>query len=116
MKRQKGLSTLIDLLQILRGIDTEFPLQYALCMGEIARNQGISITELAEKTGITLSTVSRIVGALSGGRGRCNGLVRVRFSATENRRKELFLSPRGAALIAHLVTEIEQTPQTRQTA
>ena len=114
--KEKGLGTLINLLQEMRRIDPEFPIQYALCLGEIAQHQGQSITELAEQTGISLSTVSRIVAALSGGRGRCAGLVRVRFSPLEARRKELFLTPRGASLIAHLITGIENAPPSRKTA
>lgn len=108
MSQQRGLIALIDLLNILRRIDPEFPIQYALCLAEISRQQGISVTELSSRTGITLSTVSRIIGALSGNRRRCGGLVRVRFSPQEGRRKELFLTPRGAALIAHLAVEIER--------
>ncbi len=105
--KQNGLSAVIELLQLLRRIDPEFPIQYALCLGEIARHQGLSVTELAQRTGITLSTVSRIVSTLSSNRNRYGGLINVRFSREEARRKELSLTPQGHALIRHITANFE---------
>lgn len=100
--KHNGLSAVIELLQFLRRIDPEFPIQYALCLGEIARHEGLSVTELAQRTGITLSTVSRIVSALSSNRSRYGGLINVRFCREESRRKELSLTPQGRNLIRHI--------------
>ncbi len=100
--KHNGLSAVIELLQFLRRIDPEFPIQYALCLGEIARHEGLSVTELAQRTGITLSTVSRIVSALSSTRGRYAGLINVRFSRAEARRKEISLTPQGHTVIRHI--------------
>lgn len=105
--KQKSLGMLIRLLQELRRIDPEFPIQYALCLAEIGRQDGLSITELAQRTGIALSTVSRIISALSGSKGPCGGLVRVKFSSTEARRKELSLTSRGISILTQLETELE---------
>ncbi|HBR69996.1 MAG TPA: MarR family transcriptional regulator [Rhodospirillaceae bacterium] len=89
------------LLRELQKIDPEFPLQYAVCLCEIAMDEGLSLTRLAQKTGMALSTVSRIVGALSRDRqkGKPYGLVRVVVSAAERRRRELYLTVRGKAVI-----------------
>jgi DNA-binding MarR family transcriptional regulator len=94
----------LRLLRELQNIDPEFPLQYAVCLAEIAAEQGLSLTRLAEKTGMPLSTVSRIVGALSTHRQRGTpfGLVRVEISPQERRRKQLFLSPRGHNVIERI--------------
>lgn len=105
--KQSGLSAVIELLQFLRRIDPEFPIQYALCLSEIARHEGLSVTELAQRTGITLSTVSRIVSALSNSRGRYGSLINVRFSSVESRRKELSLTPQGRTLIGHITAPFE---------
>ncbi len=107
MKKAKGLQALTALLQELRSVDPEFPLQYALCLVTIAQQEGLSLTELAQRTGITLSTVSRIIGNLSGSRNRYGHLVNVAFSATEARRKEIWLTPRGMALVQNLTENIE---------
>lgn len=99
-----SLKDFLALLRELQKLDPEFPLQYAVCLGEIAMNEGLSLTHLSEKTGMPLSTVSRIIGALSGQRqkGVPYGLIRVRLSPTERRRKELYLTARGMAVIGSI--------------
>lgn len=89
------------LLRELQKIDPEFPLQYAVCLGVISLREGMSISCLAEETGLSLSTVSRIVGALSTARqrGEAYGLVRTKISVNERRRKELYLTPKGRLFI-----------------
>ena len=97
----------MQLLRELQKIDREFPLQYAVCLAEISMNEGLSLTQLAEKTGMALSTVSRIVGALSKHRqkGTPFGMIKVQVSSAERRRKELYLTPKGKAII-HSIAEI----------
>lgn len=99
-----GLGTLLSLLRELQKIDPEFPLQYAVCLAEISQNEGLSLTDLAGRTNLALSTISRIVGALANNRqkGKPFGLVRVVVSETERRRKELYLTARGRAVIEKL--------------
>lgn len=94
------------LLRELQKIDSEFPLQYAVCLLEIAQNEGLSLTQLSEKTHMPLSTVSRIVGALSKfrQRGTPYNLVKVTISPAERRKKQLALTTKGQAVI----TGIEQ--------
>lgn len=100
---------LLELLRQLQKVDQEFPLQYALCLAEISLDEGCSLTTLAERAGLTLSTVSRIVGALSDYRqnGQPYGLVEIRISPVERRRKELYLSARGRTLIQKLGKVLE---------
>jgi DNA-binding MarR family transcriptional regulator len=92
----------IELLRELQKIDPEFPLQYAVCLAEISLNEGMSLTHLSERTGMPLSTISRIVGALSRHRqgGRPYGLVRAVISKTERRRKELYLTAQGRTVMS----------------
>jgi DNA-binding MarR family transcriptional regulator len=101
-KIQTGkIQTFVRLLREMQKIDAEFPLQYALCLAEISLEQGLSLTELSARTGLSLSTTSRIVGALSKKRqkGVPYNLVKVKVSAAERRRKELYLTSRGHAVI-----------------
>ena len=102
---RKEIDLLINLLNEMRKIDAEFPLQYALCLAEIARDDGMSLSALSARTGLALSTVSRIIGALSKYRqsGAAYGLVKVKISATERRRKELTLTARGKAVMAGFI-------------
>jgi DNA-binding MarR family transcriptional regulator len=101
MKHQ-NINAFLKLLRELQKIDPEFPLQYAVCLAEIAMNEGLSMTDLARRTAMALSTVSRIVGALSKHRqsgAPPYGLVQVKICPSERRRKELFLTARGRAII-----------------
>lgn len=93
----KNINAFLRLLRELQKIDPAFPLQYAVCLGIISQHEGLSISDLADKTFLSLSTTSRIVGALSSARqkGTPYELVRVRISTQEKRRKELFLTPKG---------------------
>lgn len=100
----KNLGTMQNFLQVLQDIDPEFPLHYALCLIEIARDEGLSLTDLASRTNLLLSTVSRIVGALSDHRqkGTPYRLIDVRQSKRERRRKEIYLNDKGRAVISAL--------------
>ncbi len=64
---------------------------------------------LAERTGLALSTVSRITGALSDYRqkGQPFGFIEVKVSATERRRKELYLTPLGRSTLKDLLSVLE---------
>ena len=106
---KQELEDLIRLLAELQKIDAEFPLQYAVCLCEIARAEGLSLTQLSAKTGMPLSTVSRIVGALSKYRqkGKPYGLVKVAVAPTERRRKEISLTARGRSVMENLAKTLE---------
>lgn len=96
----------LKLLRELQKIDPEFPLQYAIALGEISLNEGLSISSLAEKTNLSLSTCSRIVGALSHARqkGEAYGLVQVKICKEERRRKEIYLTTKGRHFIESIDT------------
>lgn len=100
----KELEIFSELLKELLKIDNEFPLQYAICLSHIAQNQGLSLTHLSEQTNMPLSTVSRIVGALSRKRqkGLPFNLIRVEINQNERRKKQLYLTKRGENVIQSL--------------
>lgn len=102
--KSSATDTLLLILRELQSIDAEFPIQYAVCLLEISQNQGRSLTALSDKTGMPLSTISRIVGALSQHRqkGKPFELLEVKTSETERRRKEVYLSAKGKAIVERL--------------
>lgn len=106
---QKAVQTFMELLRLLHKTDPEFPLQYALCLAEISLHEGMSLTALAEKVSLSLSTISRIVGSLSEYRqnGQPYGLVEIKISTEERRRKELYLTPKGRTLIQKISKILE---------
>ncbi len=106
-----ALETLLNLWRVFHAIDPEFPLQYIICLTEIGRDEGLSLTTLAERTNLSLSTISRIVGALSDYRqnGHPFGLVDIQISKIERRRKELALTDKGKLILGN-ATKIISTP------
>lgn len=110
------LNKILTLLRELQKIDPEFPLQYAICLCEIAMDEGLSLTALSQRAGMPLSTVSRIVGALAQNRQRGipYNLVRVAHSAAERRKKELCLTALGKAVIGGLSGIIDNAAATEQ--
>lgn len=112
---KKEVTAFLVLLRELQKIDPEFPLQYAVCLAEIALDEGLSLTALSRKTGMPLSTVSRIVGALSRQRqkGVPYGLIRVAISPQERRKKELYLTTRGRAIIRGIAGIVEDSMRRR---
>lgn len=100
----KKLVKLQNVLSELTTIDPEFPLQWAVVFLEIAQNEGASLKDIAEETGISMSVMSRTIGALSNYRrmGKPYGIVLVKMAKDDRRRKELFLSAKGKRLLDKL--------------
>lgn len=96
----KKLTKLHSILEELTGVDPEFPIQWALVFVEIAMDEGASLKDIAERTGISMSVMSRTIGALSNYRrmGKPYGLVLVKHAKDDRRRKELYLSAKGKRL------------------
>ncbi len=108
-KNQTALQVFLDLLTHIQKLDSEFPLQYSLALTHIALEEGLSLTSLAERMDVSLSTASRIVGALSNFRpnGQPYNMIDIRVAADERRRKELFLTPRGKSFLQRIGKIIE---------
>lgn len=101
---EQACAIVLRLLKEFQTIDSAFPLQYAICLLEIARDEGLSLTTLASRTNMPLSTVSRIIGALSNKRqkGQAFYLIDVQLSDHSRRLKEIRLSPRGRSIIRQI--------------
>ena len=102
---KKEIEGFLVLLRELQKIDPEFPLQYAVCLGEISLEEGLSVTELSNRTGLAISTVSRIVGALSKYRqmGEPYELIDLQTSEKSRRTKEIYLTDKGRAVVGNIV-------------
>ena len=100
----------LDTLYEFHHINAEFPIQYIIFFLELAKEEGRSLTNLAEKTGMSLSTVSRITNALSREQPKRKnyGLITVKIAPDEKRRKQLFLSPKGKTLIQNISKYTDQ--------
>ena len=102
---RKEIEDFLIILRELQKIDPEFPIQYAICLAEISLNEGLSVTELSKRTNLALSTVSRIVGALSKYRqmGEPYELIDLRTSEKSRRTKEIHLTDKGRNVVGNIV-------------
>jgi DNA-binding MarR family transcriptional regulator len=115
------LDPLVRVLEALRLLDPDLPIQYALSFLTIAQNEGLSIRDLSERLGIAQSSASRNVAALSkwhsfGKEG--HDLVQAEEDPRERRRKIITLTDKGRTLASHLADLIqpEHSPPIRRTA
>ena len=102
-----------DYLKFIQGIakiESEMPLQQLHCLLVISQaEEGLSLTELAQKVGIGLATASRYVAALGKqNRHREEGLLFVEAfeDPMERRKKIIRLTPKGRIAIQKLVGEL----------
>jgi len=100
----KKLEKLQKVLGEFTTVDSEFPLQWAMVFLDIANDEGCALKDVSERTGISMSVMSRTVGALSNYRrmGKPYGVVVVKMAKDDRRRKELFLSAKGKRLLDKL--------------
>lgn len=115
------LDPLVRVLEALRTLDPDLPIQYALSFLTIAQNEGLSIRDLSERLGIAQSSASRNVAALSkwhsfGKAG--HDLVQAEEDPRERRRKIITLTERGRELATQLSELIQphNRPTLRRTA
>lgn len=97
------LSDALRFISVIREIDAEMPLPQVHCFLIIAEAEdGLSLTELANKASVGLATASRYVGFLGKiNRFREDGhqLVESFEDPTERRKKIIRLTGRGKALL-----------------
>lgn len=103
------LETMRLILRELMKIDPEFQLQWAIVFSEIAMHEGCSLKQISDKTGISMSVMSRTIGALSDHRrmGASYKLVHAKPSAIDRRQKELYLTAKGRALVDSLIDIVD---------
>ena len=110
-----------DYLKFIRGIsriEAEMPLQQLHCLLVIAQaEEGLSLTEIAQKVGIGLATASRYVAALGKqNRHREEGLLLVESfeDPMERRKKIIRLTTKGKAALNKLMGELNADIPARQ--
>jgi DNA-binding MarR family transcriptional regulator len=104
------MHTAIKFLAALREIDPYLPTQTAECLLTVALQPGLSMAQLAERTGLAQSSCSRNVSALSkwhrmGKEGY--DLVEAVDDPRERRRKIIFLTTKGKMLVQTVLQTIE---------
>lgn len=100
------------IIKELMKIDPEFPMQWARCFMEIALDEGLNIHDLLDRTGISQSALSRIIGGLGEQRRYAKnpyGLIKAQPSPEDRRMRQLYLTVKGRTLIDGISDIAEQT-------
>jgi DNA-binding MarR family transcriptional regulator len=100
------LEELLECLKKVQAIHSEMPIQQLMCLLIIAQDdEGLSLTEVAQKGHLSLTTASRYVSALGKqNRKREEGLhfVEAYEDPMERRKKIIRLTPKGRAVVRKL--------------
>lgn len=99
----------LRLLAEVQKIDPEMPLQQLMCLLVVAQEpDGMSLTDIANKVGISLPTASRHVGSL----GKINrkkeeglNLLEAFEDPLERRKKIVRLTPKGKTAVRKIIGE-----------
>lgn len=98
-------------LNVFRQIDPEMPIQYVVSFLEIARHEGLSVSDLASRMGMAQSSASRQLAALSKFRARLqpgHDLVAAHEDPMERRKKIIMLTPKGKVLLMQINDLMEE--------
>lgn len=82
-----------EILKKFSQLAESMPMSYALTLLEVAQDEGLSITSLAERLDTPLSTISRVVAAMSD--VKKYNLLTVTIAKDEKRRKIITLTQRA---------------------
>lgn len=103
---RRSVSYALRVVEFLRIIDNDMPIQTAATFLIIAQHEGLSAVEIKERLGMASSTASRNIAALSE-RHRLGkpgyGLVLQREDPLDRRRKTHHLTPKGRRLLGQLI-------------
>jgi len=103
----KKLEDLMQALETLRELDSDMPMAQAVCLLLIAKNEGLSLRELAQQAGVGMASASRYVSYFGKPHAglvhkKGMGLVVATEDPQERRRKTITLTAKGRALINQL--------------
>jgi DNA-binding MarR family transcriptional regulator len=97
------------LLSGIQRVDPEMPLQQVMCLLVIAEaEEGLSLTDVAKKVGISLTTASRYVSALGKlNRHRTEGLkyIESHEDPMERRKKIIRITTKGKIALRNILGE-----------
>lgn len=102
----QAIKSLLAALEVFRTIRPTMPLQYVVAFLLVAMEEGLSVSEYAERAGVSLSVMSRHlldIGERNRHMEKGFGLIEYRPHPMELRKHEVFLTPRGKALV-HQIT------------
>jgi|SRR6185437_12808955 len=108
---KKVARSLLAALGLFKELRKTMPLQYVTAFLQVARQEGLGVTEYAERAGVSVSVMSRHLLDIGERNRRMDegfGLVKYRASPLELRKHEYTLTPMGRSLMKKLVSAISK--------
>jgi DNA-binding MarR family transcriptional regulator len=108
---KKAARSLLAAFGLFRDIRKTMPLQYVTAFLQVAREEGLGVSEYAERAGVSVSVMSRHlldIGKRNRSMEEGFGLVTYRENPLELRKHEYTLTPTGRFLMKKLVSAISK--------
>ena len=105
----KQTMQLIEALRAFKNLNPDMPVAQALSLLLIARNEGTSLKDLAERAEVGMASASRYVasfGKATKSRPKAPSLVSAVEDPEERRKKIITLTPKGKAFVNKLIGDI----------
>ena len=106
-----AVRSLIASIEPFRSIRSTMPLQYVMAFLLVAMEEGLSVSEYAQRAGVSLSVMSRHlldIGERNRHMEEGFGLITARQSPLELRKSEIFLTPKGKAMLHKIVRQLSK--------
>lgn len=105
-----GLLSVAGIIRALRTLAPDMPMQMADILLAVAMRPGVTMNDLSKSTGLSQSSISRNVAAMSrlhrlGKPGL--DLMEAEIDPREPRRRVIFLTPKGKQFITKLVRQLD---------
>lgn len=107
----KAVKSFLAAIEAFRAIRQTMPLQYVMAFLLVAMEEGLSVSEYAERAGVSMSVMSRHlldIGERNRHMEEGFGLVQSRQSPLELRRNEVVLTHKGRALLRQIIRQLEK--------
>lgn len=115
IKKSPGLVSILNTLRVLANLDTEMQIQLVAMLVIVAQRPGVYQRDMDALVGVSQSSVSRNVHALSRYRRDGSpgfGLVEQRADPRDVRSQRLFLTVAGVAFVTQLIDQSTGIAQT----
>lgn len=107
----KAIRSFLAAIEAFRAIRPTMPLQYVVAFLLVAMEEGLGVSEYAERAGVSMSVMSRHlldIGERNRHMEEGFGLVTARQNPLELRRNEVFLTNKGRALLRQIIRQLEK--------
>jgi len=109
-EEKRLVKTLLVALDIMRELRGDMPMQYVMTFRLVAEEEGLGITEYAQKAGVAQSVMTRHVldiGDRDRYRGEGMGLVYKQVDPMEQRKHRVWLTDKGRVIMRRIIRAIE---------